>query len=212
VRDFAFVSQATSAPNVLILAPAQGIKSTKALIAQVKQKPGQMNYGHAGVGSGTHITGELFRVAADINVIHTPYKGTPELVADTVANRIHYAFSPIGSTLGFIKDGRLVALGVTTLARTPSLPDVPTIAEAGLPGFEWDQWYGMLVPAKTPAPIVEKIAAEIARVLALPQIKSNLAVRGSVPKPNSPREFEKMVRAEVEKVTTALKAGGVKLD
>jgi len=212
VRDFAFVSQATSAPNVLIVAPSQGIKSTKALIALAKQKAGQMNYGHAGVGSGTHITGELFRVAADINVVHTPYKGTPELVADTVAGRINYSFSPIGSTLGFIKEGRLAALGVTTLARSPSLPDVPTIAEAGLAGFEWDQWYGMLLPAKTPAPIVEKIAAEMARILALPQIRSNLAVRGSVAKPSTPREFDRMVRAEVEKVTTALKAGGVKLD
>ncbi|HZM46125.1 MAG TPA: tripartite tricarboxylate transporter substrate binding protein [Burkholderiales bacterium] len=212
VRDFAFVSQATSAPNVLIVAPSMGIKSTKALIAQARQKAGQMNYGHAGVGSGTHITGELFRLAADISVVHTPYKGTPELLADTVGGRIHYSFSPIGSTLGFIKDGRLVALGVTTLARSPSLPDVPTVAETGLPGFEWDQWYGMLVPAKTPAAVVEKIAGEMARVLALPQIKSGLAIRGSVPKPNTPQQFEKMVKAEVEKVTTALKAGGVKLD
>ena len=101
---------------------------------------------------------------------------------------------------------------MTTLARSPSLPDVPTVAEAGLAGFEWDQWYGMLLPAKTPPAIVDKIAAEMARVLALPQIKSGLAIRGSVPKPNTPREFEKMVSAEVEKVTTALKAGGVKLD
>jgi tripartite-type tricarboxylate transporter receptor subunit TctC len=212
VRDFAFVSQATSAPNILIVAPAQGVKSTKELIARAKQKAGQMNYGHAGVGSGTHITGELFRLAANISVVGTPYKGSPELVADTVAARIHYSFSPIGSTLGFIKDGRLVPLGVTTLARSPSLPDVPTVAEAGLAGFEWDQWYGMLLPAKTPAAIIEKVNAEMGRVLALPQIKNALAIRGSVPKPNTPREFEKMVSAEVEKVTKALKAGGVKFD
>jgi tripartite-type tricarboxylate transporter receptor subunit TctC len=210
VRDFAFVSQATSAPNVLIAAPAQGIRSTKALIALAKQKPGQMNYGHAGVGSGTHITGELFRLAADINVVHTPYKGSPELVADTVAGRIQYSFSPIGTTLGFIKEGRLAALGVTTVARSPSLPDVPTVAEAGLGGFEWDQWYGMLLPAKVPAATVDKIAAEMARVLALPQIRSGLAVRGSVPKPSTPQQFRKMVSAEVEKVTAALK--GVKLE
>lgn len=210
VRDFTFVSQATSAPNILVLAPAQGIKSTKALIEQVKQKAGQMNYGHAGVGSGTHITGELFRLAAGLNVVHTPYKGTPELLADTVAGRINYAFSPIGSALGFVKEGRLVALGVTTLARSPSLPDVPTVAEAGLGGFEWDQWYGMMLPSKTPPSVVNKVAGEMGRVLALPQIKSNLAVRGSVPKPSAPQEFDRMVRAEVEKVTTALK--GVKLD
>ena len=129
VRDFAFVSQATSAPNVLITAPSLGIKSTGALIALASSKPGQLTYGAAGAGSGTHINGTLFSLAAGINIANASYKGTPELLADTVTARIHYSFSPIGSTLAFVSDGRLTALGVTTLQRAPALPDTPTIAE-----------------------------------------------------------------------------------
>src|SRR5688572_7069674 len=171
LRDFAGVSQATSAPNVLVVAPAQGIKAMKDLLALVRQKAGQINYGSAGVGSGTHITGEMFRLAAQLNVAHVPYKGVPELLTDTMTGRIHYSFSPIGNTLPFVKDKRLTPLAVTTLARSPSLPDVPTVAESGLPGFEWDQWYGMFVPAKTPRAIVNQLSREMARVLGQPEIK-----------------------------------------
>lgn len=212
VRDFTPVSQATSAPNVLVVAPSQNIRTVKELIAFVQQKPGQINFGSAGVGSGTHITGELFKTAAGLNAVHTPYKGVPELLTDTVTGRIPYSFSPIGNTLGFVKEKRLVALGVTTLVRSPSLPDVPTVAEAAIPGFEWDQWYGMFAPANTPRAVVNQIAAEMARVLALPEIANRLAVRGSVPKPSSPEQFDKFVRAEVAKVSKALKAAGVKLE
>ena len=139
LRDFAGVSQATSLPNVLIIAPASGIKSVKELIALVKQKGG-MNYGHAGVGSGTHITGELFRQMADLILTHVPYKGVPEVITDAVTARLNYAFAPIGNTLPFIKDKRLAALAVSTAARSPALPDVPTIAEAALPGYVFDYW------------------------------------------------------------------------
>ena len=170
-----------------------------------------MNYGHAGVGSGTHITGELFRLAADIERRPHTLQGLARAARRHRGRRASTTPSRrSAATLGFIKEGRLVALGVTTLARSPSLPDVPTVAEAGLAGFEWDQWYGMMLPSKTPPSVVNKVAGEMARVLALPQIKSGLAVRGSVPKPSAPQEFDRMVRAEVEKVTTALK--GVKLD
>lgn len=212
VRDFTPVSQATSAPNVLVVAPSQNIRTVKELIALVQQKPGQIHFGSAGVGSGTHITGELFKSAANLNVVHTPYKGVPELLTDTVTARIPFSFSPIGNTLGFVKEKRLAALGVTTLARSPSLPDVPTVSEAAIPGFEWDQWYGMFAPANTPRAIVGLVAAEMARVLALPELSNRLAVRGSVPKPSTPEQFDKFVRAEVAKVSKALKAAGVKLE
>ncbi len=212
LRDFAGVSQATSAPNVLVVAPTQGIKSVKELIALARQKSGQINFGSAGVGSGTHITGEMFRLAAQLNVSHVPYKGVPELLADTVTGRIHYSFSPIGNTLPFVKDRRLIALAVTTTARSPSLPEVPTVAESAIPGFEWDQWYGLFAPAKTPRAIVNQLSKEMARVLALSDIRERLAVRGSVPKPSTPEQFDKFVRAEVEKVTKAIKAGGIKIE
>jgi len=212
LRDFAGVSQATSAPNVLVVAPTQGIKSVKELLALARQKSGQINFGSAGVGSGTHITGEMFRLAAQLNVSHVPYKGVPELLADTVTGRIHYSFSPIGNTLAFVKDRRLIALAVTTTVRSPSLPEVPTVTESTIPGFEWDQWYGLFAPAKTPRAIVNQLSKEMARVLALPDIRERLAVRGSVPKPSTPEQFDKFVRAEVEKVTKAIKAGGIRIE
>ena len=212
LRDFAGVSQATSAPNVLVVAPTQGIKSVKELLALARQKSGQINFGSAGVGSGTHITGEMFRLAAQLNVSHVPYKGVPELLADTVTGRIHYSFSPIGNTLAFVKDRRLIALAVTTTVRSPSLPEVPTVAESAIPGFEWDQWYGLFAPAKTPRAIVNQLSKEMARVLALSDIRERLAVRGSVPKPSTPEQFDKFVRAEIEKVTKAIKAGGIRIE
>lgn len=212
IRDFAGVSQATSAPNVLAVGPGLGLKSAKDLIALVKQKPGQINFGSAGVGSGTHISGEMFRLGAALNVSHIPYKGAPEVLADTMTGRIHYSFAPIGNTLALIKDKRLVPLAVSMLTRSPSLPDVPTIAEAAIPGFDWDQWYGLFAPAKTPRPIVNQISTEMARALALPEVKERLAARGSVPKPSTPAEFDKFVRAEVEKVTKVIKDGGIKLE
>ena len=212
LRDFAAVSQATSAPNVLLVAPSQGIKTVKELIAATRQRAGQGNYGHAGVGSGTHITGEMFRLAAQLTVSDIPYKGVPEVLADTATGRIHYSFAPIGNALPFVKDRRLIALAVTTSARVPSLPDVPTVSESAIPGFEWDQWYGLFAPAKTPRAIVNQLSKEMARVLALPVTRERLAIRGSVPKPSTPDEFDRFVRAEVEKVTRAIKAGGIKLE
>lgn len=212
LRDFSPISQATSAPNVLLVAPVIGVKTAKDLIAMVRAKPGQINFGSAGVGSGTHMAGEMFRFGASLNVSHVPYKGVPEVLGDTMSGRIHYSFAPIGNALPLVKDRRLVALGVTTLARSPSLPDVPTLHETVIPGLDWDQWYGMLAPAKTPAPIVNQIAQEMARVLSLPDIRQRLAARGSVAKPSTPAEFGKFLRAEVDKITKVIKDGGIKID
>jgi tripartite-type tricarboxylate transporter receptor subunit TctC len=210
LRDFAGVSQATRLPNVLIIAPASGVKSTKELIALVKQKPG-MNYGHAGVGSGTHITGELFRQMADLTLTHIPYKGVPEVITDAMTARLNYAFAPIGNTLPFVRDKRLTALAVSTAARSPALPDVPTIAEAALPGYVFDHWYGMFTPAKTPRAVVNQLSQEVARIVNLPDVKDKITVRGAVVKPSTPEAFDAFVRAEVAKITKVMTAGGVKV-
>lgn len=210
--DFIPVTQVTSAPNVLVVPPAGGLKSVKELLALVKQKPGQINFGHAGPGSGTHISGEMFMRAAQIDVISTSYKGTPELLADTVTGRIQYSFSPIGSTIGFLKDKRLVALAVTTLVRTPLFPDIPTVSESAIPGFEWDQWYGLFAPAKTPRAAVEKLAKEMAQVLALADIKEKVGIRGSVTKASTPEQFDKFFRAEEAKIGKAIRDAGIKLN
>jgi tripartite-type tricarboxylate transporter receptor subunit TctC len=211
-KDFAAVSQATSAPNVLLAAPTQSAKTVKEMIALARQKPGQINFGSAGVGSGTHIAGEMFWLGAKIKVSHVPYKGVPEVINDTISARIEYSFAPIGNVLPFVKEKRVVALAVSTIKRSPSLPDTPTIAEAAVPGYDWDQWYGMFAPAQTPRAIVQQVSKEMARVLALPHIKERLATRGSVPKPSTPEEFGKFVRTEIDKVSRVIREGGIKLE
>ena len=210
VRDVAGVSQIAGVPNVLVVAPGQGIASIKELIAAARQKPGQLTFGSAGVGSGMHINGEQFRLAAEIQVVHVSYKGGPEALTDLLGGRISFVFSPIGLAIPLVKDRKLVALGVTPAVRSAALPDVPTIAEAGVPGFEFDTWYGILAPAATPKTIVAKISSDIARALALPDVQERFATRGAVPKASTPDEFDNFIRSEIAKLGKVIKAADIK--
>jgi tripartite-type tricarboxylate transporter receptor subunit TctC len=177
-----------------------------------KQKPGQINFGSAGVGSGTHMSLEQFRLATGILVAHVPYKGVPEVMTDTATGRVHVCFAPIGNALGMIKDGRLVPLAVSTKARAPSLPDVPALADGAVPGLDWDQWYGLFAPAKTPPAIVSQLSKEVARALAAPDVRERIVNRGSLPKASTPEEFSAFVRAEVAKVGKVIVEGNIKIE
>jgi tripartite-type tricarboxylate transporter receptor subunit TctC len=210
LRDFAPVSNVAGVPNVLVVTLTQGVKTVKDLIALAKQKPAQITYGSAGVGSGMHLTGEHFRLSADINVVHVPYKGGPEALTDLQGGRIHYVFSPMGLAVPLVKDRKLVPLGVSTATRSPALPDVPTIAEAGLPGFEFDTWYGLFAPGATPKKLVGRISSDVVRLLTSTDVAQRMTVRGAVPKPTTPEEFDKFVRAEIGKLARIVKAAGVK--
>jgi tripartite-type tricarboxylate transporter receptor subunit TctC len=212
LRDFAGVSQVASVPNVLVVAPALGVKSVKDLIALAKQKPGAINYASAGIGSGTHINTEQFKVAAGINIVHVPYKGTPDALTDTMTGRVQFFFSPLLPAGPFIKEGRLLALAVSTAQRSPVLPDVPTVAEAALPGFEYDQWYGILAPHATPKPILNQLSQEIARILDLPDVKKIFQTQGAVAKPSTPEQFDAFIRVEIGKLAKVIKASGAKAD
>jgi tripartite-type tricarboxylate transporter receptor subunit TctC len=212
LRDFAGVSEVAGVPNVLVVPPAQGIRSVKELIALARQKPGQLTFGSAGVGSGMHINGEQFRLAADITVTHVPYKGGPEALTDAIAGRIHFVFSPMGIGLPLIKDKRLVALAVSTARRSPALPELPTVAEAGVPGFEFDTWYGLFAPAKTPRPVLARLSREVSRALDAPDVKARFAARGAVPKPSTPEQFDEFVRAEAVKLGKVVRAAAIKVD
>lgn len=212
VNDFACVSRVGSVPNVLVVAPSSGIKSVKELIALAKQKPGQINFTSAGIGGGTHINGEQFKMAAGINVVHVPHRGTPEALVDVSTGRVHYFFAPLGSALPFIKDGRVVPLGVSTLERTPALPNVPTIAEAAFPGFEFDLWYGLMAPGKTPRSIVKLLSAEMQRILKLPDIHEKMTAQGIMPRSSTPEEFDKFLRLEVERLGKIVRASGAKVE
>jgi tripartite-type tricarboxylate transporter receptor subunit TctC len=202
LRDFAGVSQVASVPNVLVVAPSLGVKSVKDLIALAKQKPGAI----------THINAEQFKVAAGINVVHVPYKGTPETLTDTMTGRIQFFFSPLVPATPFIKEGRLLALAVSTAQRSPVLPDVPTVAEAALPGFEYDQWYGILAPRATPKPVLDQLSKEIARILDLPDVRKTFQTQGAVAKPSTPEQFDAFIRVEIDKLAKVIKAAGARAD
>jgi tripartite-type tricarboxylate transporter receptor subunit TctC len=212
LKDFAPVSQIVISTSLLVVAPTLGVKSVKELIALAKQKPGQLTFSSSGVGSGTHLNGEQFRFAAGIDVVHVPYKGVPEPLIDTIAGRIDYFLPPLVPSLPFIRDGRLLALAVSTARRTPVLPDVPTIAEAALPGYEFQAWFGVFAPAGTPRPVVEKISREIARIVELPDIKKQFLNQGEEGRPSTPEEFTRFIRAEIEKYSKVVKLAGIRVE
>ena len=212
LKDLQGVSQIAVSTSLLVVSPALGVKSVKELIALAKQKPGQLNFSSSGVGSGTHLNAEQFRYAAGIDVVHVPYKGVPEQLIDTMTGRIHYFLTPLVPALPFIRDGRLLPLAVSTARRTEVLPDVPTIAESGLPGYEFQAWFGVFAPARTPRPVVEKISREVARIVDLPDIKKQFLVQGEEGRPSTPEEFTRFVRAEIEKYKKVVKIAGIRIE
>jgi tripartite-type tricarboxylate transporter receptor subunit TctC len=196
LNDLAGVAPLVSLPSVLIVPPALGVKDVKDLVARAKAKPGEFNYGTAGVGSAAHINSEKFNLAAGIQAVHVPLKGTPPILSETMGGRLQYAWVPIIASLGPIKDGKLRALAVSTAKRSAALPNVPTIAEAGVAGGEFDFWVGMLAPAKTPKDVVEKINVQVNRALASPDMKDRLAKLGGEPMKMSPERFDAFIRKE----------------
>jgi tripartite-type tricarboxylate transporter receptor subunit TctC len=212
LKDIVGVGQIASTPLILVVNPSIGVKSVKDLIALAKQKPGALLFGSAGIGSGTHMGGELFKFAAGIDVVHIPYRGTPEALVDTAAGRVQYWLSPTGPAVAFVKDGRVLALGVTTAKRSPAFPDVPTIAESGLPGFDYDTWYGVFVPGGTPRATIAQINKAVSGVVNLPDLKEKMLVQGVALISSSPEQFNKLVAEDVGKLRKVVKAAGIKVD
>jgi tripartite-type tricarboxylate transporter receptor subunit TctC len=211
LKDFVQVVPLAGQPNVLVVTPTIGYKTVADLIADAKKKPGSLNFGSAGTGSGTHINAEKFKLAAGIDVMHIPYKGTPEALTDTMGGRVAYFFSPISAALPLVRDGKLVALGVSSAKRSSTLPNVPTIAESGLPGFDYNLWVGLFAPAGTPADIVEKINRDVNRVLREPEVKERMAALGAEAMPMTPAEFDKFMHVEMDDAAKVVKAAGIKV-
>jgi len=210
-RDFVGVSFLTSVPNVLVVAPTLGVKSAPELLALVRSKPGQLNFASAGVGSGTHFNGEMFKAVAKLDIVHVPYKGTGDALVDTAAGRSAYYWSPLGLTLPFIRDGRLVPLAVSTAQRAPLMPEIPVINDT-VPGVVYDHWYGLLAPGKTPRALVEQISRDVNRVMKLPEIVKTLGDQGVIAAPNTPAEFDRFIASEIERLGAVVKAAGVKVE
>lgn len=212
VKDFSGVTQVASTTLVLVIASGTGAKSVKELITLAKQKPGVLTYGSAGIGSGTHYATELFALAAGISVVHVPYKGIPEIMNDVLAGRIQFAILPVLMATPVVKSGRLFAAGLTAKTRLPLLPDVPTIDEAALPGFEYDGWFGVFAPSRTPRPIINKLSTEIGRILRTKDVSDRIDSTGAIARPSTPEEFDKLVRSEIVMRTKVFKAAGTKVE
>jgi tripartite-type tricarboxylate transporter receptor subunit TctC len=206
IRDFAGVTQIMSTPLVIVVAPALGLRSLRALIALARQQP--ISYASNGVGSGTHFGSELLRQAGKFEATHVPYKGVTEALTDTLAGRVTFNLAPLLAALPLLKDGRLTGLALTTSPRSPLLPDLPTPAEAGVPDFRYEGWYGMIVPAKTPRAIVDRLSKALKQIAEAPDIRERVAKLGASTRWTTPEEFDRTIRSEVERREKVLKAPG----
>ena len=209
-KDFAAIAVYGVVPNVLLIAPSKGIKSAKELVERAKQT--ELTFGSAGVGSATHWAAERFLVSAGMHATHVPFRGGPEALTEVMTGRVDFCFIGISSALPFIKDGRLLALAVGTTKRSPALPDVPSTIELGYADSDYVFWNGLLAPARTPRPIIDRLYAEVQKALALPDVQAKLATQGVEQMPMTPQEFDAMIAKEVVANLKLAKAAGLKFN
>ena len=210
LKDFVDIAPIAGQPNVLVALPSSKTKTVADLIVEAKANPGKINFASAGVGSGTHLNLEKFKLVTGTDVTHIPYKGTQEVITDLLGGRVEYYFAPISAALSNIRDGKLRAIAVSSAKRSSSLPDVPTMAESGVPGFEFTLWFGIWGPTGVPADVVEKISKDVNRALADQGVRERLAKLGNDPMSMTPAEFSQFVRREVEDYARVIKAAGIK--
>lgn len=208
LKDLSGVAPLASLPSVLVVSPSLGVSSVEELVAMVKAKPNQLNYGTAGVGSAAHINSEKFNSAAGLSAVHIPLKGTPPILSETMGGRVHFAWVPSLSSMGLLKDGKLRALAVSTPKRVGALPEVPTIAEAGFPGGEFNFWLGMLAPSKTPRDTLARLNSEIGRALKSTEVIERLAKLGAEPMSMDPAEFDAFIRREHDALGKVMRDAG----
>jgi tripartite-type tricarboxylate transporter receptor subunit TctC len=212
LRDFAPISEVVSQPNMLVVHPSLPVNTVKELITFARTHPGQLNYGSAGTGTNPHLTMELFLSMARIKMVHIPYKGLAPAMVDTLAGQLTVMMSTMLTGIPHVRDGRLRALAVTGVKRSPILPELFTIAEAALPGYEAVQWYGVLAPAGTPREIVTKLHDSVVRALQDAIVKERFLADGAEPVGNSPEEFAAYIRAETAKWAKVIKDAGIKVE
>jgi tripartite-type tricarboxylate transporter receptor subunit TctC len=211
-RDFAPIALAGAAPNVLVVHPSLPARSVAELIALAKRHPGQLTYASSGAGTAPHLSAELFKSMTGVQMVHVPYKGSPPAVADLVGGQTSLMFSPISTVLTLARSGRLRALAVTTAKRIAALPDLPTVAESGLGGYETVTWFGFVTPARTPADIVAKLNSEITKALALDDVRQQLAAQGLEALGGTPEHFSEYIREETAKWARVIKLSGMHVD
>jgi tripartite-type tricarboxylate transporter receptor subunit TctC len=212
VKDFAPLLLAGQTPNLLVINPEVPIHSVKELIATAKAKPGSLSYGSTGSGSSNHLSMELFRTMTGANLVHVPYKGSAPMVTDLLGGHVQVAFDNTPNVLPQVKAGKLRALAITSATRSAMVPDVPTVSEAGVPGYVVGVWFGMVAPAGTPPAVLAKLNAELNRMLALPDVKQKFADQGVEPVGGPPERFAEHLKMQIEKWTKVVRESGAKVE
>ena len=212
VRDFAPVSIVVIVPQLLVTHPQLAAKNVRELVALAKAKPGYLNAGSSGVGTPNHLGTELLKWLAGVNIVHVPYKGGAPAITDLLGGQIQMAFSSIPAVLPHIKTGRLNALGVGSAKRSPALPHIPTIAEAGVPGYEYTTWYGIFAPARTPPPVIVRLNTEIVKALQTPDMNERFVSQGGDPAPSTPDELRRYMADESARWAKTIKAAGIRTE
>lgn len=212
IKDFAPVTVVANTPNVLMVHPSVPAKNLPELIALAKAEPAKLNFGSTSLGGSPHMSGELFKMMAKVNIVHVPYKGGGPMLTDLIGGHIQMAFDNLPSSMGHIRSGEVRAIAVTTTERVPSVPDVPTMRESGLPDYEVAAWFGMLAPAGTPPEIVNRLQKTISEILQSPEGVKRLADLGAEPVGNTPAEFSKVIAYEVTRWREVVEATGVKVE
>jgi tripartite-type tricarboxylate transporter receptor subunit TctC len=212
LRDFAPITQTMSAPSVLVASPSLGVSTLKELIALAKAKPGTLSFASSGAGGSPHLAGEMLKMRAGIDMIHVPYKGAAGATADVLSGQVSMGFMTALSAIPFMQAGKVRPIAVAAKKRLAQIPNVPTMAEAGLPDFEVSSWNGLLAPAKTPPEIIAKLHREVVRILALPEVRTAFEAQASEPVASTPEEFRAYIAAEIEKWGKVVKASGAKID
>ena len=210
VADFVPVSLVASTPNILVVHPSIPARTVKQVIALAKAKPGTLNFASAGVGSSSHLAGELFRILAGADIVHVPYKGAGPAMVDVLSGQVQLYFATMPAAMPHVKSGKLAPVAVTSSRRSQALPDLPTTAEAGVPGYEASTWYGVLSPAHTPAAVIARLHENIVRILAVPETRARLADQGFEPVGSSPEEFGAYIKSEIAKWGKVIGDAGIR--
>jgi tripartite-type tricarboxylate transporter receptor subunit TctC len=212
VKDLAPVTLVGTVPNILIVTPSVPANSVKELIALAAKTPGKISYASTGVGTSSHLSSELFKFMAGIDILHVPYKGGPPAVADLIGGQVNMMFINMPTGLGHVKSGKAKILGVSSIRRVPQLPDVPTIDESGLKGYDTYAWSGLYAPAGTPHEVIARLNSEIVKILKIPGVREQLAGQGAEPVGDSPEEFARFTRSEISKWAKIIKTSGARID